>query len=76
MNVGPEGVEPPDVAAQAARLAHRALEGAVFPLEREQLVWVARENDAEPGWLSWLSQLAPRLYGSLEEVATALVSVT
>jgi len=48
-----------------------ALAGAVFPLERSQLVLVARENDAPPAILSLVSSLPDRRFASLAEVLDA-----
>lgn len=51
----------------------RALEGAVFPLGREQLVRIARENSAAPALLTLLSALPERgAFASLDAVATAV----
>jgi hypothetical protein len=55
-----------------SRQLFRALEGAVFPLERERLVWVARENDAEREVLTHLHRLPPSRYASAAQVAQAL----
>lgn len=52
----------------------RALEGAVFPLDRERLVWVARENDAAAEVLTALSALPARPYQGLEQVLGQLTA--
>ncbi|XXF75812.1 DUF2795 domain-containing protein [Myxococcaceae bacterium GXIMD 01537] len=49
-----------------------ALRGAVFPLSAEQLVRVARENEAPATVLSLLSALPSRQYPSLDGVTRAL----
>ena len=49
----------------------QALAGAVFPLTREQLTRIARENGASPTMLSLLESLPPRLYRSVSEVEAA-----
>jgi hypothetical protein len=49
-----------------------ALEGALFPLSREHLVLVARENDAPAGVLSLLGGLPAGRYGALDEVVRRL----
>jgi hypothetical protein len=46
-----------------------ALAGAVFPLSAEQLVRVARENEAPGTLLTLLSALPRRSFNSLEHVA-------
>ncbi|MCP3105424.1 DUF2795 domain-containing protein [Myxococcus sp. K15C18031901] len=51
---------------------HEALGGAVFPLTREELSWVARENEASATVLSLLAALPPGEFSSLEAVAEAL----
>lgn len=51
----------------AAGVQH-GLEGAVFPLDRDRLVWVARENDARAEVLSALSGLPSGALSSLEHV--------
>lgn len=55
-----------------ARQVSEALLGAVFPLRRDHLVWVARENEAPPILLSMLSGLPDRIYRSLEDVQEVL----
>jgi Protein of unknown function (DUF2795) len=49
-----------------------ALAGAVFPLSAEQLVRVARENEAPGSLLTLLSALPRRSFDSLENVAEAV----
>jgi hypothetical protein len=56
-------------------LAHEAsdaLMGAVYPLSRDALTWVARENEAGRVLVSLLSQLPAQEYRSLEDVQRAL----
>jgi len=60
----------------AGRIARRGLEGAVYPLNRSQLISVARENEAEPLWLTWLSQLPAREYASAGDVHASLLALT
>ncbi|EPX63644.1 hypothetical protein D187_006052 [Cystobacter fuscus DSM 2262] len=50
----------------------QALRGAVFPLSRTQLVWLARENDAAASLLTRLSGLPEGVFASLAEVERAL----
>jgi hypothetical protein len=50
----------------------RALEGAVYPLEREALVRIALENEAPRTLVSLLHALPRRPYRSLDEVTRAL----
>lgn len=50
----------------------KALEGAVFPLDREAIIWVARENEAPSRLLTLLSQLPDRSYPSTDEIERAL----
>jgi len=49
-----------------------ALAGAVFPLSPEQLLRVARENEAPGALLTLLSALPRRRFDSLEAVGSAL----
>jgi hypothetical protein len=59
----------------AVSLAHslqQALLGAVFPLSAEQLVWVARENDAPSHVVSLLGALPRGRFPSVDTVAHAL----
>jgi hypothetical protein len=49
-----------------------ALAGAVFPLSAEQLLLVARENEAPGALLTLLSTLPRRRFESLEAVAQLL----
>ncbi|MCE9666875.1 DUF2795 domain-containing protein [Myxococcus stipitatus] len=51
---------------------HEALDGAVFPLSREELVWVARENEAPATVLSLLGALPPGEFASLDAVTDRL----
>ena len=55
-----------------AQPLHKALLGAVFPLSTEQLVWLARENEAPSVVLSLLGNLPERLFESLEAVQQEL----
>jgi hypothetical protein len=57
-----------------ARPLQHALLGAVFPLSTEQLVLLARENEAPSVVLSLLSNLPRRRFESLEAVQGALES--
>ena len=50
----------------------KALLGAVFPLSADQLLLLARENEAAPGILSLLSTLPRSRFESLEAVAREL----
>jgi uncharacterized protein DUF2795 len=54
------------------RALSQALLGAVFPLSRSHLVWLARENDAAASLLSRLSGLPQGVFASLSEVERAL----
>lgn len=49
-----------------------ALAGAVFPLSREELVMVARENEASKTMLTLLNALPPAEYRSRELVLQAI----
>ncbi len=55
-----------------AQPLHKALLGAVFPLSTEQLVWLARENEAPSVVVSLLSNLPERRFESLEAVQQEL----
>jgi hypothetical protein len=71
----PERAAESQVEPMTSRLAselHHALEGAVYPLGRTQLVWVARENDAPAEVLSALAALPEARFDSVEEVGEAL----
>ncbi|MGZ3458897.1 MAG: DUF2795 domain-containing protein [Archangium sp.] len=57
-----------------AQPLHQALLGAVFPLSAEQLVRLARENEAPSLVLSLLSNLEGRRFESLDAVQQALES--
>ncbi len=60
-----------DTVAAGSRLARqvvRALEGAVYPLEREALLWVARENDSPREMMTALARLPPGPFTSVEQV--------
>lgn len=46
-----------------------ALEGAVYPLRRREIVLVARENDAAPPLLTLLSGLPDQIFGSHDDVS-------
>ncbi|WP_395830289.1 DUF2795 domain-containing protein [Archangium violaceum] len=60
--------------APLAQPLHKALLGAVFPLSTEQLVVLARENEAPSVVLSLLGSLPPREFESLDAVQHALES--
>ncbi len=49
-----------------------ALGGAVYPLTRDELIWVARENEAPEAVLALLSSLPPRRFRSLDDVQRAI----
>lgn len=55
-----------------AALLRQALQGAVFPLSVEQLVRVARENEAPAEILTLLGGLPPKEFRSVEAVEFAL----
>ena len=57
-----------------AQPLHQALLGAVFPLSAEQLVQLARENEAPSLVLSLLSNLPGRRFESLDAVQQVLES--
>lgn len=57
-----------------AQPLHQALLGAVFPLSTEQLVRLARENDAPSLVLSLLGGLPRRRFESLDAVQQAVES--
>lgn len=57
-----------------AQPLHQALLGAVFPLSVEQLVLLARENEAPSLVVSLLSNLPGRRFDSLEAVQQTLES--
>ena len=65
------GHEQPLIQMQALQ---QALRGAVFPLSVEQLVWLARENEASASVLSLLSGLPRGSFGSVAAVQGALES--
>ncbi len=56
------------------RRLHQALLGAVFPLSSEQLVLLARENEAPSALLSLLGDLPRQRFDSLSAVQQALES--
>lgn len=60
--------------APLARTLHEALFGAVFPLLTEQLVLLARENEAPSLVMSLLSDLPRRRFESLDAVQQLLQS--
>lgn len=49
-----------------------ALGGAVYPLTRDQLIWVARENEAPSTVVALLSSLPPRRFRSVDDVQQAI----
>lgn len=51
-----------------------ALEGAVFPLSRPELLAVAKENEAPPRLLTLLSAIPNTLFANLKEVQEAVVA--
>jgi hypothetical protein len=57
-----------------AQLMRKALLGALFPLSTEQLVQLARENEASPALLTLLGALPQRRFESEEAVEQALGS--
>ena len=63
------GLEPPLIQLQSLE---QTLQGGVFPLSAEQLVWLARENEAPAPVLSLLSGLPRGTYGSPGAVQRAL----
>ena len=69
----PEELEPKtEQAHPAAEPVSDALGGAVYPLHRDQLIWVARENKAPPAVLALLSSLPPRRFRSVDDVQRAI----
>ena len=50
----------------------QALRGAVFPLSRTHLVWLARENDAAASLLTRLSGLPEGVFASVADVERGL----
>ena len=60
--------------APLAQPLHQALLGAVFPLSVDQLVLLARENEAPSLIVSLLGNLPGRRFASLEAVQEALES--
>ena len=61
-------------APSLASSLRQALQGAVFPLSREHLVWVARENAAPSGLLTLMSGLPRGEFRSIEAVEFSLES--
>ncbi|NBD10677.1 DUF2795 domain-containing protein [Corallococcus sp. Z5C101001] len=55
-----------------AQSLQEALRGAVFPLTAEQLMWVARENEAPAHLVSLLGSLPRGRFPSVDTVALAL----
>lgn len=55
-----------------SRSLGEALQGAVFPLSAEQLIQVARENEAPSSVLSLLGTLPRTRFASLDAVERAL----
>lgn len=69
----PEEVEPKaGGASPLAEPVSTALGGAVYPLDRDELIWVARENEAPKTVLALLSSLPPRRFRSLDDVQRAI----
>ena len=58
-----------------ARSVSDALAGAVYPLDRDQLIWVARENEAPQTVIAHLASLPPRRFRSLDDVQRAIDEV-
>lgn len=56
----------------AATAVGQALQGAVYPLSRDGVVLVARENEADAALLGTLSTLPAQSYRSPDEVIAAL----
>ncbi len=65
-------LQPPSSTSPSAHDVPGALLGAVFPLSAEQLVRVARENEAPASLLTLLSALPRRRFESVEAVARTL----
>jgi hypothetical protein len=59
-----------------AGVVSKALEGAVFPLSRAQLVLIARENDASRTTLSLLHTLPDRQFESLDQIEEQVANGT
>lgn len=51
-----------------------ALEGAVFPLARSEIIEVAKENGAPARLLTLLSAIPQTLFANLKEVQEAVVT--
>ncbi len=58
--------------ARSISMLREALEGAVFPLSAQQVVRVARENEAPGTLLTLLAELPSEEFHSLEAVESAL----
>ena len=76
LGLGLREVEPsPAPLTPVVSLAHslqQALRGALYPLTAEQLVWVARENEAPSHVVSLLGTLPRGRFPSVDTVALAL----
>ena len=59
-----------------AEQVSRALEGAVFPLSRELLVAIARENEAPSTLVTLFYGIPRRVYRTLDGVQRAVEEVT
>ena len=51
----------------------KALEGAVFPLTRSEIIAVARENEASSRMLTLLSDIPNALFANLKELQEAFI---
>ncbi|WP_223634668.1 DUF2795 domain-containing protein [Corallococcus sp. EGB] len=63
---------PPTPTVSLAHSLQQALRGAVYPLTAEQLVWVARENEAPSHVVSLLGTLPRGRFSSADMVALTL----
>jgi hypothetical protein len=66
------GASPAELPGGVSHVLREALAGAVFPLSGEQLVRVARENEAPPALLSLLGDMPGGEFESLEAVQRQL----
>ncbi len=72
----PEEAEPKAGGAHPlAKPVSDALGGAVYPLTRDELIWVARENEAPQAVVALLSSLPPRRFRALDDVQRAIDEV-
>jgi hypothetical protein len=56
-------------------MLEHTLQGAIFPLDRHWLVWIARDDGAPRALLTLLEGLPDRQYGSVSEIADELERV-